>query len=234
MDAALHILVGLVPIVLICVFVYLRDRVRPEKPMHLLITFVLGALFALPAYFIERTIDDYGWQNSIEFLPYTLYMLLGVALIEELFKYLPVLVYPFRRSFFDEPLDGIVYCVYAAMGFATVETVVYAPMLDWEGVLARATLTIPAHAAFAMIAGYFLGRARTPSGTGHRGKYVLYGLLWAIVAHWLYDWFIFNPYDEWLTLLAVLVLFVCWGVALRLTAKHAKGPDPTPLANKER
>ena len=230
MDAALHILVGLVPIVLICVMVYLRDRARPEKPMHLLITFVLGAVAALPAYFIEQQIDNYGWQNSIEFIPYTLYMFLGVALVEELFKYLPVVLYPFQRSFFDEPLDGIVYCVFAAMGFAVVETVVYAPMLDWEGVLAKATLTIPAHAAFAMIAGYFLGRARTPSVT-QRGKYVLLGLFWAVIAHGLYDWFVFNPYAEWMTLLAVVVLFVCWFVAMRLTAKHALGLDPTPLAS---
>ena len=231
MEAVLRVLVGLLPIVLVCVFVYLRDARRPEKPVHLLVTFALGALFALPAYFLEQQIDGLGYQNSLEFLPYTLYMFVGVALVEEVFKLAPVLLYPARRSFFDEPLDGIVYCVFAAMGFATVETVVYSPLLDWEGIWAKATLTVPAHAAFAMLAGYFLGRARTPSGAGARGRYTLLGLAWATLAHGLYDWFIFNPYAEWLTLLAVVVLLACWWVALRLTAKHAQGPDPTPLAS---
>ena len=232
MSVALNILIGLVPIVLICVFVYLRDSARPEKPKHLLFTFVLGALFALPAYFIESHIDDLGYQNSVDFLPYTLYMFLGVALVEELLKLLPVLLYPFRRAFFDEPLDGIVYCVYAAMGFAMVETVIYAGLLDVEGVLAKAFLAVPAHAAFAMLAGYFVGRARRQMDRSLRNRYILSGLGLAILAHGTYDWLIFNPFAEWLTLLAVVVLLVSWGVALRLTAKHARGPEPTPLASR--
>ncbi len=232
MAVALNILIGLVPIVLICLFVYLRDNARPEKPQHLLLTFLLGAAFAFPAYLLEQHIDSWGYQNSVEFLPYTLYMFLGVALVEELLKLLPVLIYPYQKAFFDEPLDGIVYCVYAAMGFATVETVIYAPLLDWQGILAKATLAIPAHAAFAMIAGYFLGRARTQSVRGSRNQYILLALFWAVVAHGLYDWMVFNPYAEWLTLLAGGVLLLTWFIALRLTAKHAKGPDPTPLASR--
>ena len=231
MNLALNLLIGLAPIVLICLFVYLRDSARPEKPLHLLVTFLLGAAFAYPAWLIESQIDNLGYQNSVEFLPYTLYMFVGVALVEEGMKYLPVLLYPFRRSFFDEPLDGIVYCVYAAMGFATVETVIFAGLLDWEGMLAKATLAVPAHAAFAMLAGYFLGRARRQTGRGARNRYVLLGLLWSVVAHGLYDWFVFNPFADWLTLLAIAVLVVSWGVAMRLTAKHAQGPEPTPLAS---
>lgn len=231
MQVALNILIGLVPIVLICYFVYLRDRAKPEKPKHLLITFLLGAAFAYVAFFLESRIDEYGYQNSTEFLPYTLYIFLGVALVEELLKLLPVLIFPFQKSFFDEPLDGIVYCVFAAMGFATFETVYYAQFLDWQGILAKATLTIPAHAAFAMITGYYLGRARMQSSRAIRNRFILAGLGWAVLAHGLYDWMIFNPYEEWLTLLAVVVLIACWAFALRLTAKHAAGPEPTPLAS---
>ncbi len=230
MHIALNIVVGLIPIALLCGFVYLRDRARPEKPLHLLITFVLGILFAAPAYLIESQIDATAWDEQVEFVPYTLYVFIGIALVEELCKYLPVLVYPYRQAFFDEPLDGIVYCVFAAMGFATFETVVYAPLLDWQGVLTRVFLSVPAHAAFAMLAGYFLGRARGPFATGRRGRYILLGLLWAVVAHGLYDWFIFNPYAEWMMLLAIVVLIASWGFALRMTGAHARGPEPTPLA----
>ena len=234
MQVALNILIGLVPIVLLCYFVYLRDSARPEKPKHLIFTFLLGIAFAYVAFFLESRIDELGYQNSTEFIPYTLYMFLGVALIEEFMKLLPVMIFPFQKSFFDEPLDGIVYCVFAAMGFATFETVYYAQFLDWQGVLAKATLTVPAHAAFAMITGYYLGRARMQTSRAVRNQFILAGLGWAVLAHGLYDWMIFNPYEEWLMLLAVVVLIVCWAVALRLTAKHAAGPEPTPLASKLR
>ena len=228
----MNLVIGLVPIVLLCGFAYVRDRRRPERPLHLLLTFALGALLALPAYFIEGHLERLGAATASAFVPFTLYVFLGVALVEEGLKVAAVLLYPFRRAFFDEPLDGIVYCVFAAMGFATFETVVYATMLPWEAMATRAGLAVPAHAAFAMIAGYFLGRARIQADGGNRTRLALTGLAWAVVAHGLYDWFIFNPYAEWVTLLAVVVLVVCWGVALRLTARHAAGPEPTPLASR--
>ncbi len=232
MLIALNVLITLVPIALICAFVYLRDARAPEKPLHLLLTFVLGALFAVPAYYIEQRIDLLGYQDSLDPLVFTLYIFLGVALVEEVCKYLPVLLYPFRKAFFDEPLDGIVYCVYAAMGFALAEGIAHAPHIEWTGALARATLTIPAHGAFAMVAGYFLGRARLQRLAGRRAGYIFQGLAWSVVAHGLYNWMILNPYAEWVTLLGVVVLLVTWGIALRLTAKHAAGPEPTPLAVK--
>ena len=232
MTIALNVLITVVPVALICAFVYLRDARAPEKPLHLLITFVLGALFAVPAYFIEQRIDMWGYQDSLDPVVYTLYVFLGIALIEEVCKYIPVLAYPFRRAFFDEPLDGIVYCVYAAMGFALAEGIAYAPHIDWAGAITRATLTIPAHGAFAMIAGYFLGRARLQPLAGKRAGYILQGLFWAIVAHGLYNWMILNPWADWVTLLGVVVLLLSWWIAIRLTAKHAAGPEPTPLASR--
>lgn len=231
MSILLNVLIALVPVCLICAFVYLRDARNPEKPRHLLLTFVLGALFAVPAYYLESYIDELGYQDSLHPLAFTAYVFLGVALIEELCKYLPVLVFPYRRAFFDEPLDGIVYCVFAAMGFALAEGIAYAPHVDVAGAFARATLAIPAHGAFAMIAGYFLGRARGPGRAGARGGYVLQGLFWAVFAHGLYNWCILNPWADWVSLLGVVVLLAAWGTALRLTAKHAAGLEPTPLAS---
>lgn len=234
MQVALNILISLVPVALICALVYLRDRARPEKPQHLLLTFALGMLFGVPAYFLEERIDMLGYQDSLEVVEYTLYIFFGVALIEELCKYLPVLLVPFQKAYFDEPLDGIVYCVYAAMGFALMEAILRAPYIDWQGALTRATLTIPAHGAFAMLSGYFLGRARLRSAASARMRYIFLGLFWATVAHGLYNWMILNPYAEWITLLGVVVLLVSWFVGMRLTAKHAAGPEPTPLADVNR
>ena len=231
MQVALNILLSLVPVILICALVYLRDRARPEKPGHLALTFALGMLFAVPAFFLEERIDMLGHQDSLDVVVYTLYVFLGIALVEEVCKFLPVFLVPFQKAYFDEPLDGIVYCVYAAMGFALMEAILRAPYIDWQGALTRAALTIPAHAAFAMISGYFLGRARLAPGSGSRLRLALLGLAWATVAHGAYNWSILNPWAEWVTLLGVVVLIVTWFVGMRLTAKHAASPAPTPVAD---
>ncbi len=231
MEIAFNILISLVPVALICALVYIRDGAHPEKPRHLALTFVLGMLFAVPAYFLEQRIDMLGYQDSLDVVAFTIYIFVGVALIEELCKFLPVVLVPFQKAYFDEPLDGIVYCVYAAMGFALMEAAMRAPYIDWQGALTRAALTIPAHGAFAMLSGYFLGRARIQVGAGGRALYMFYALFWATVAHGLYNWAILNPYAEWVTLLGVAVLLISWFVGYRLTARHAKGPEPTPLAD---
>ena len=234
MQVALNVLISLVPVALICALVYIRDRSQPEKPQHLLLTFALGMLFGVPAHFLELRIDMLGYQDSLDVAAYTAYIFLGVAFVQELCKYLPVVLVPFQKAYFDEPLDGIVYCVYAAMGFALMQGILRAPYLEWEGALTRAALTIPAHGAFAMLSGYFLGRARLRPGAGVRASYIFSGLFWAIVAHGLYAWTIMNPFAEWVTLLGAAVLLVAWFVGMRLTAKHAAGPEPTPLADANR
>ena len=229
-EIGLNILISLVPVALICALVYIRDSARPEKIRHLALTFALGMLFAVPAYRLEQQIDLWGYQDSLEWLPFTLYVFFGIALVEELCKYIPVLLVPFQKAYFDEPLDGIVYCVYAAMGFAFMEAILYSDDIMWQGALTRAALTIPAHGAFAMLSGYFLGRARLRPTAGGRFRNIALGLVWAVVAHGLYNWAILNPYAEWIMLLGVVVLLVTWFIAIRLTARHAAGPEPTPLA----
>ena len=231
MNLALSILAAVIPVAAICLFVYLKDSVRPEKPRHLLFTFLLGAAFAYPAHLIDSYVGSQGYAGATEWLTYTIYIVLGVAVVNEVIKYIPVLIYPFQKAFFDEPLDGIVYCVFAAMGFALVKLLIFAPVLDWEAMWGKATLSVPAHGAFAMLTGYYLGRARNKTGALRR-RFILSGLWWAIIAHAAYEWMLFNPYAEWLKVASVAILLVCWLVALRLTAKHAAGPEPTPLASK--
>jgi len=233
MDTLLSVLAAVIPVVFICVFVYLKDSIRPEKPKHLLFTFLLGAAFAYPAHLLESYFGSFGYQNGTEWLPYTGFMFLGVALVNELLKYIPVLIYPFQKSFFDEPLDGIVYCVFAAMGFALVKLLIFAPVLDWGAMWGKATLSIPAHGAFAMLTGYYLGRAQGKAAA-LRNRYILTGLFWAVLAHGLYEWMLFNPYSEILKVASVVILLAVWMITLRLTAKHAKGPEPTPLASGRR
>jgi protease PrsW len=112
-----------------------------------------------------------------------------VALPEEIWKFLMLLWYAYRKKEFDEPFDGIVYAVMVGMGFATVENISYVSQYGLMTGIMRMFLAVPAHASFAIIMGYFMGKARFSAKKEH---YLLFfGVFWAIVFHGSYDFFLF-------------------------------------------
>ena len=86
--------------------------------------------------------------------------------VEECGKFLVVYWFVFRRPVFDEPIDGIVYAVTAALGFAALENVVYlfaayseTLALPLELSVLRAVLSVPGHALMSSMWGYSLGQS---------------------------------------------------------------------------
>ena len=71
-----------------------------------------------------------------------------------------LLWYAYRKKEFDEPFDGIVYAVMVGMGFATVENISYVSQYGLMTGIMRLFMAVPAHASFAIIMGYFMGKAR--------------------------------------------------------------------------
>jgi protease PrsW len=112
-----------------------------------------------------------------------------VALPEELAKFLMLKFYAYRQPEYDEPFDGIVYAVMVGMGFATAENIMYVYEYGIATGVVRMFLAVPAHATFAIIMGYFMGKAKFSQ---KRESYLLLaGLFWAVVFHGSYDFFLF-------------------------------------------
>jgi RsiW-degrading membrane proteinase PrsW (M82 family) len=112
-----------------------------------------------------------------------------VALPEELAKFMMLKLYAYKQPEYDEPFDGIVYAVMVGMGFATAENIMYVYEYGVATGVIRMFLAVPAHATFAIIMGYFMGKARFSAS---RERYLLVaGLAWAIVFHGSYDFFLF-------------------------------------------
>ena len=104
-------------------------------------------------------------------------------------------LYSYNQKSFDEPLDGIVYSVMISMGFATVENVMYAMKYnDISVVIQRMFLSVPAHATFGVVMGYFIGKAKFDSANSF--KYLFTGLLVAVLFHGTFDFFIFLQANE--------------------------------------
>ena len=90
---------------------------------------------------------------------------------------------------FDEPLDGIIYAVMVSMGFATLENIIYVLSHGFQTAIMRMFLSVPAHACFGVIMGYYVGMAKFSKSRVRYYKRV--GLLLAVLFHGAFDFFLF-------------------------------------------
>jgi RsiW-degrading membrane proteinase PrsW (M82 family)/ribosomal protein S18 acetylase RimI-like enzyme len=178
----------------ICLYFFTRAIYNPEPVRYLLMSFLLGMLMIIPAFIIETTSFAFLPKNVAGILVSSF---LVIALIEEFGKFLVVRYYSFTRKTFDEPLDGIIYSVFVSMGFATLENIAYVYQHGYSVVFARMLTSVPAHASFAAIMGYYIGKAKFD--VVHREKLLYTGLFTAIIYHGTFDSFIFLSENRWLT-----------------------------------
>jgi RsiW-degrading membrane proteinase PrsW (M82 family)/ribosomal protein S18 acetylase RimI-like enzyme len=168
----------------ICLFIFYRDKYNREPAFTLLMSFVWGLLTTLPAVAIEMGADALASESVTGVIISSFFF---VALVEEFCKFLPLRYYAFSRRSFDEPLDGIVHSVMIGMGFATLENIGYvltAPDGLQVGML-RMFTSVPGHATFAVIMGYYAGRAKFDFV--NRKALLLKGILLSTFFHGAYD-----------------------------------------------
>lgn len=183
-------MLAIAPGVAISAYIIFKDEYNREPRKHLIISFLLGALSIIPAMLLELPIPF--TEQSLFFqstLGSALKAYLMVALPEEVCKYFMLKKYAYQQPEYDEPFDGIVYAVMVGMGFATVENIIYVYEYGVATGVVRMFLAVPAHATFAIIMGYFMGKAKFSQ---KRETYLLLaGLFWAVAFHGSYDFFLF-------------------------------------------
>lgn len=150
-------------------------------------TFLLGALTILPTLLFEGLgsliIPEPGEGSSLTDI--LAYYFITIALVEESMKFLAVRVKAYRSREFNEVMDGIVYSCAAALGFATVENILYVTQKGFEVGVLRAVLSVPGHALDSSIFGFFLGLAKFRE-RGRSGL-ALSGLTLATILHGVWD-----------------------------------------------
>ena len=174
----------------ICLYIFFKDQYNREPRRHLIICFFLGflsAIIALVAEILLGKLFSHGPIDSI--LNTAILAFIVVAMVEEWSKYIMVRAYAFPKPEFDEPFDGIVYAVMVGMGFATFENIGYVMQHGFATAIVRMFLSVPAHACFAIIMGYHMGKAKFAGP--RRTLYLMKGLFWAIFWHGTFDFFLF-------------------------------------------
>ena len=165
-------LLALVPAVLLCVYIYKKDRVEKEPWWLLCLLFLVGGLLYVPTLTGEAHVA--GWFDSLfaadmqhnlagavqfsspwkETLHTALCSFVGIGLVEELAKWVVLIVLTYRSKHFNSLFDGVVYASFVALGFAAVENIRYAWITGWDTLLLRAVTSVPGHLFFGIVMGY--------------------------------------------------------------------------------
>ena len=174
---------AVLPALLLVWFFHARDTF-PEPPRVLWTTFGLGCLSVVPAVALGLTIEPVlQTRDALSVAAFQAFVI--AALCEEAAKLSVLLGYSFRRSEFDEAMDGVVYGAAASLGFATLENTLYVLDGGFAIAIMRGVLSVPGHATYGAVMGYYVGRARFDAG--NRWRLVGLGLLAAVLLHGFYD-----------------------------------------------
>ena len=185
---------ALIPIILLCVFVYLKDK--NKEPKGLLVgIFFLGFISVFPIVINEMVFSVIFPMPTTGFVPIFFNVLFGVAFYEEGYKWLITKYLGYKNKEFDEVYDVIIYAVFASLGFACFENIMYVIQNGLGNAVMRALLAVPGHTCFAISMGYFFAKAKVGEISGNKGVYnrnMVFSIVVPIVLHTLYDAFLFS------------------------------------------
>ncbi|MFB6254340.1 MAG: PrsW family intramembrane metalloprotease [Halobacteriaceae archaeon] len=197
---AVYILLSIIPAFGLAAFLW-RSDVGTNEPLKLLvITFLLGLLFANFAAVVNSFLSR--WFLAIPVIGMILFFFIIVGPIEEVVKWLAVRLFAYRSPQFNTVIDGAVYGAMAGLGFATIENSLYIAQqyltaLNTAGLTYRPlqitairTFAGPGHVIYSGFAGYYLGLAKF--NQEHAGPIVVKGLLIAAIIHATYNSIVSN------------------------------------------
>jgi protease PrsW len=213
------IIFAVAPVFIVILYIYYKDKYEKEPKELLLYTFLLGAIVSI----IITTVMYYGFdiilplQNKTSVLQQFVKAFFVVGFTEEFSKYIIIKFYAQKHKEFNEPFDGIVYAVMVSMGFAATENIFYVLEGGIATALMRAFTAVPAHATFAVLMGYYLGKAKF---SNNRIVMNLTGLLLATLFHGAYDFFLFIDFIPGIWIGAFVSLFIGIVLSRKAIKKH--------------
>ncbi len=202
------------PALLWAAYHYHKDRHQPEPLVVLAALYVLGVVMGwvnAHSYEAWRALgvdtNAYALAQHGDWWGLLSFSVVVIGLGEELSKFLPFLLLASHLKHFDEPIDGIIYASFVALGFASFENLHHLPHLNgWEAV-GRALASPAVHVVFSSVWGYTFGCA-VLRGRG-RGWAAAVGLTLAALAHGLYD-FVAIGFSAWARIGPPALLLGLW------------------------
>jgi len=203
-------------------FVYKKDRFEPEPIKWVLIVFFAGALSVIPTMFVSAIVSallGFPGTETVSDAAKVSFLIAGV--VEEGMKMAVVLVVIWKRSEFNEPIDGLVYASAAALGFASVENALYVSGHGMHAIIPRAFMSTAGHMLFSSMWGYALGRAKFEPEK--KVSFLMKGFVLSAFLHGLYNFLLFT--QVFASLVLFLLAILLWDILARMV-KDADSRSP--------
>ena len=227
--------VALFPTFVIFAIVLANARAKREPFKKVASVFTISAISCIPAAILEGigiaimtlAISMMGGETKFEHMTetgkalyYAVQFLFVVGLAEEACKYFTFKWIIFHDREFDNTYDGVIYGAASALGFATLENLMYvflsnnAPL---STAIMRAILSVPMHAVTGIVMGYYFGICKyrkynnvNAETAPQRGAFIF-----SVILHGVYDWWVSTQeiFDDMsigleYAVLAVIMLFI--------------------------
>jgi RsiW-degrading membrane proteinase PrsW (M82 family) len=211
----LVVILALLPSILWMVFFLKEDR-HPEPKRLIIFTFCAGALASIPVLALQVIFQKFV-AGPLDFF---LILILGLAIIEESFKFFAAYLSVNKEPALDEPVDAMIYTIAAALGFATVENIfIMGSRLDYLSLtnlltslstlgfrFVGATLL---HSLASAFAGFYWAIGRK---TGKIGSRIALGIGIATAIHFAFNYLIYRFEDVNLFYPSIFLIFAAFFV----------------------
>lgn len=166
--------------------IYERERWR-----NIILVFIIGCATTFLVFPIAGFINDLGFSLNDGFINDFFYCVIGIGMVEEFVKLIPLLIIMRFKKVVNEPFDFILYASVSALGFAFIENVLYINRTDFGAVNGRSLMACVGHMTFSSVIGYSIMLS-----TFKKSKklyYLLGGFILASAMHGFYDFWLINP-----------------------------------------
>lgn len=165
-----------------------EDNQEPEPIGLIIMSFVLGGLMVFLAIFFEKYSLNFITENKTKIIVW--------AIIEEVLKLLATITIIYKNKNINNPIDYPMYFIAVSLGFAAFENILYLlnPINSDGAIIGMITGNLRflgatlLHAISGAIMGSALGLAFFIEK--HKKKYLLIGLMLAIILHSVFNFFI--------------------------------------------
>ena len=224
MNVLISVLVSIIPVLIILAVIYNMSEVKKQPLWLLAILFLGGILSWVMVRYISRFLGNDIYKSQIEIneaLGNKGFFLVSfgiIAIIEEMSKYIVITIMCFKNKYFKNPYDAIMYAVCISLGFAFVENIMYINNYGMGVAISRAIFSIPAHASFGIIMGYYLGVSKLCRDKGEANASALtrYSAFFIpLIFHGFYDFLLnFNTESIYIIFLIYVIIMYAFVILL--------------------
>ncbi len=166
-------LVAVIPAIILCGYVFYKDRIEREPIGLLALLFGAGALGYIPACIIQNLICGgidkafsgfvsfsaeggavYGSEGA-ELAHLSLISLAGLSVVQTALQWGLLFLITHKNKNFNYLFDGIVYSTFLSLGFALAENLHFALLNNIELLGAKILTSVPCHLFIGILMGYY-------------------------------------------------------------------------------